>query len=93
MSPKTRQFRGSRSRWSTGGSPEHLARYSVATACPQTTIRRVTSEVWSQRAATGYDEASADMCAPEVLQPAVDFLAGLTPGGRALGFAIGTGRG
>ena len=32
------------------------------------------------------------MYAPEVLQPVVDFLAGLAPGGRALEFAIGTGR-
>jgi len=52
----------------------------------------VTSEVWDQRVAAGYDEASADMYAPEVLQPAVDFLAALAPGGQALEFAIGTGR-
>ncbi len=32
------------------------------------------------------------MFAPEVLDPAVDFLAALAPGGRALEFAIGTGR-
>ena len=32
------------------------------------------------------------MFAPEVLGPAVDFLAALAPGGRALEFAVGTGR-
>ncbi len=42
--------------------------------------------------AAGYDEASTDMYAPDVLGPAVDFLAALAPGGRALEFAIGTGR-
>jgi len=52
----------------------------------------VTFEVWDQRVAAGYDQASPDMYAPEVLQPAVDFLAALAPGGRALEFAIGTGR-
>ena len=52
----------------------------------------MTFEVWDQRVAAGYDEASADMYAPEVLQPAVDFLAALAPGGRAVEFAIGTGR-
>jgi hypothetical protein len=52
----------------------------------------VTSETWDGRVAVGYHEASADMFAPEVLRPAVDFLEGLAPGGRALEFAIGTGR-
>lgn len=32
------------------------------------------------------------MCAPEVLDPAVDFLAGLVGDGAALELAIGTGR-
>lgn len=39
-----------------------------------------------------YDADSAAMFAPDVLDPAVDFLAELAPGGRALEFAIGTGR-
>jgi SAM-dependent methyltransferase len=52
----------------------------------------VTSELWNERVANEYDEASADMFAPEVLLPAVDFLAALAPTGRALEFAIGTGR-
>ncbi|WP_242884240.1 class I SAM-dependent DNA methyltransferase [Actinomadura litoris] len=42
--------------------------------------------------AATYDETSADMFAPEALDPAVDLLAGLAGGGRALEFAVGTGR-
>jgi SAM-dependent methyltransferase len=42
--------------------------------------------------ARGYDAASADMYAPEVLRPTVDFLAAEAGGGRALELAIGTGR-
>ena len=49
-------------------------------------------ETWNERTAAGYDEDSADMYAPEVLVPTVDFLADLAPGGRALELAIGTGR-
>jgi SAM-dependent methyltransferase len=39
-----------------------------------------------------YDETSADMYAPEVLDPAVRFLADLASDGAALEFGIGTGR-
>jgi len=42
--------------------------------------------------ATRYDEASSAMNDPEVLGPTVDFLAELAGDGRALEFAIGTGR-
>ena len=42
--------------------------------------------------AAGYDESSADMFDPEVLGPAVDFLAELAGKGRALELGIGTGR-
>jgi hypothetical protein len=52
----------------------------------------VIDETWNERAAAGYDEDSADMYAPEILGPTIDFLADLAPGGRALEFAIGTGR-
>ena len=52
----------------------------------------VTSQLWDNRVADGYDQDSTGMFAPEVLDPAVDFLAALAPGGRALEFAIGTGR-
>jgi SAM-dependent methyltransferase len=52
----------------------------------------MTSELWNERVAAGYDDASADMYAPELLRSTVDFLEALAPGGRALEFAIGTGR-
>jgi SAM-dependent methyltransferase len=42
--------------------------------------------------AEGYDETSAEMFAPELVDPAVDFLAGLAGGGPALELGIGTGR-
>lgn len=49
------------------------------------------SDLWNQELADRYDEESAFMFAPEVLDPAVDFLAGVADG-PALEFAIGTGR-
>ncbi len=50
------------------------------------------TEPWNRHVAEGYDEASADMYAPDALEPAVAFLAALAPGGRVLELAIGTGR-
>jgi SAM-dependent methyltransferase len=51
---------------------------------------------FDERVATTYDETSADMFSPDVLEPAVDFLADLAssgPGsGSALELGIGTGR-
>jgi SAM-dependent methyltransferase len=42
--------------------------------------------------AARYDESSADMFDPEVVEPVVDVLAGLAGAGRALELGIGTGR-
>jgi SAM-dependent methyltransferase len=42
--------------------------------------------------AARYDETSGDMFAPEVVDPAVEFLAELAGSGRALELGIGTGR-
>lgn len=50
------------------------------------------SDLWDDDTAERYDELSAEMFAPEVLDPAVDFLAALAGTGRALELAIGTGR-
>jgi SAM-dependent methyltransferase len=47
---------------------------------------------FGERAAAFYDERSADMSTPEVVDPVVDVLAGLAGDGRALEFGIGTGR-
>jgi SAM-dependent methyltransferase len=50
------------------------------------------SDLWDAETAERYDESSAFMFAPEVLEPAVDFLAELAGDGPALELAIGTGR-
>ncbi|GAB4055686.1 class I SAM-dependent DNA methyltransferase [Catellatospora paridis] len=50
------------------------------------------SDLWDEDAAARYDDTSAEMFAPHVLDPAVDFLARLAGAGPALEFAIGTGR-
>lgn len=50
------------------------------------------SDVWDAATAATYDETSAAMFAPEVLDPAVAILAELAGEGPALEFAIGTGR-
>ena len=49
-------------------------------------------DIWDHEAAQGYDTPGTGMFAPEVLGPTVDRLAELADGGRALEFAIGTGR-
>ena len=50
------------------------------------------SDLWDAETAERYDEASAFMFAPDVLEPAVRFLADLAGDGPALELAIGTGR-
>jgi SAM-dependent methyltransferase len=50
------------------------------------------SDLWDTETAARYDDSSAHMFAPDVLEPAVDFLARLAGDGPALEFAIGTGR-
>ncbi len=49
-------------------------------------------QIWDVEAAESYDTPGTGMFAPEVLGPAVDRLGELAGGGRALEFAIGTGR-
>ena len=49
-------------------------------------------EIWDADAAQHYDTPGTGMFAPDVLAPAVDRLVELAGGGRALEFAIGTGR-
>ncbi|MDA8440009.1 MAG: class I SAM-dependent methyltransferase [Propionibacterium sp.] len=50
------------------------------------------SDPWDAETARGYDESCAAMFPPEVLGPSVDVLADLAGTGRALEFAVGTGR-
>ena len=51
-----------------------------------------TSDLWNEQTARRYDEDSAEMFTAEMLDPAVDFLAGPAGDGAALEFAVGTGR-
>lgn len=50
------------------------------------------SDLWDEQTAAGYDSGSAHMFAPEVLDPAVAFLADLAGQGPVLELAVGTGR-
>ncbi len=50
------------------------------------------SDLWDAETAERYDDSSAFMFAPDVLDPAVAFLAELAGDGPALELAIGTGR-
>ncbi|MFD5795344.1 class I SAM-dependent DNA methyltransferase [Streptomyces diastatochromogenes] len=47
---------------------------------------------FGESVATTYDESTTEMFDPEVVEPAVDLLAELAGGGRALELGIGTGR-
>jgi SAM-dependent methyltransferase len=47
---------------------------------------------FGEHVAAAYDESSADMFEPAVVDPAVDVLAALAAGGRTLELGIGTGR-
>ena len=49
-------------------------------------------DIWDVDAAERYDTPGTGMFAPEVLRPTVDCLERLAHGGRALEFAVGTGR-
>ncbi len=49
-------------------------------------------QIWDTGAAQRYDTPGTGMFAPDVLGPTVDRLAELADGGRALEFAVGTGR-
>ncbi|MFI5854856.1 class I SAM-dependent DNA methyltransferase [Streptomyces parvulus] len=50
------------------------------------------SELWSRATADRYDAEEAENSSAEALAPTLDFLTGLAGDGRALEFAIGTGR-
>jgi hypothetical protein len=59
---------------------------------PVATVGAVREDIWDVEAAQRYDTPGSGMFAPEVLGPTVDRLAEFADGGRALEFAIGTGR-
>ncbi|NYE20350.1 class I SAM-dependent methyltransferase [Microbacterium immunditiarum] len=54
--------------------------------------RNVPSDLWTARDAEAYDSPDDPMFSPELLERTTLFLAELAQGGRALEFAIGTGR-
>jgi SAM-dependent methyltransferase len=58
------------------------------------TVRRVGDKdgYFDEHVAESYDESESGMFAPGAVDPAVDVLAGLAGGGRALELGIGTGR-
>src|SRR5439155_12630727 len=53
---------------------------------------RMPENQFGERVAARYDESSAEMFEPAVVDPVVDFLAELAGGGAALELGIGTGR-
>jgi len=65
-----------------------------AAGIPRCTVTAVDNEdgYFGEPVAARYDESSASMFAPDVVRPTVDLLAELAGDGRALEFAIGTGR-
>jgi SAM-dependent methyltransferase len=63
------------------------------TGRPLTSLDAMRQEdIWNQEAAQAYDTPGTGMFAPDVLGPAIGRLAELAGDGRALEFAIGTGR-
>jgi SAM-dependent methyltransferase len=54
--------------------------------------REAPHDYFAEAIASRYDETSAEMFDPAVLDPAVEFLAGLVTNGRALELGVGTGR-
>lgn len=55
-------------------------------------VAMTSSDLWDAETAERYDDSSAFMFVPDVLDPAVAFLADLTGDGPVLELAIGTGR-
>lgn len=53
---------------------------------------KTSSDLWGAETANRYDAELAEMGTAAVLHPTLDFLADLAGSGRALEFAIGTGR-
>ena len=64
----------------------------MAVASPPWQRPRVPTNYFDEPVAARYDADSSDMFAPEVLDPALDFLHGLAGGGATLELGVGTGR-
>jgi SAM-dependent methyltransferase len=76
--------------------PGHISAFSKAVGRREDFVDRIVAvrqeEIWDVDAAQRYDTPGVGMFAPEVLGPTVDRLAEYAGSGRALEFAIGTGR-
>ena len=76
--------------------PWHSSAFSKAVGRREDSVDRIVAvrqeEIWDVDAAQRYDTPGVGMFAPEVLGPTVDRLAEYAGNGRALEFAIGTGR-
>jgi SAM-dependent methyltransferase len=78
-----------------GGNGTHPRRGEIRWTAPEAAeiVRAMgQDEIWDHEAAGGYDTPGRGMFAPDVLGPAVERLAELAGDGRALEFAVGTGR-
>ena len=64
----------------------------ASTLDPPDMLGAMASIMWDKEVADAYDATYAAKSDPVVLDPMLDFLAGLAGGGRALEFAVGTGR-
>lgn len=86
----------------SGAAPNHRRNVARAVDPAENRVRSgrryatlspvTSSDLWDAETAQAYDDSSAFMFAPDVLDPAVLFLAELAGDGPVLEFAIGTGR-
>ncbi len=72
--------------------PPSLHSENVQVAPKSYSSRMVSSDVWDEESAAVYDYEETAMFAPDVVEPAVDFLSRLAGSEPVLEFAIGTGR-
>ena len=75
-----------------GGGPASSVAMRPAPTLSVSLALMPSSDLWDDATASTYDADASAMFAPAVLDPAVALLADLAGSGRALGFAIGTGR-
>src|SRR4029450_13341275 len=77
---------------SAGGCPAVATRRTPRPCPASPRLRRMPEDPFGADVAPRYDERTAEMFEPGVIDPAVDFLAKLAGDGAALELGIGTGR-
>src|SRR5215472_12888486 len=70
----------------------HAVCGALSRACNTESTPMSNEDIWDEETAKNYDTPGRGMFAPDVLEPTVSRLADLAGDGRALEFAIGTGR-